>query len=847
MEITNKDEPNISNIDSFSQNISNIREINEDNFEDNLNISDIKDEMKKIKKDENPINKNRISLNIFTNQSIDNDFSEDFDNINEDEFNQRKISIGSLQSSNEVNSNNMNINLNIDNINNKRVNLINKRESKKITKEELNNIPLPLFSCIYCSNEIIASKHLLQEIITNKYLFQTSIYDIQDINKLMIYQPLVDKDDKNEKLLDIIIKNTEYIYSNYNNEYIYNFFKSENYIDLCNKEKLNNKKYFMQKIEESIVKKKKDFYFKGINKIPKNSMNNRCLFNSTNSLINNYNALSGFVETTQINNNNINICKNNNNTNNNSNLSINFNSISLNNNDIGNCLGKDNINLLVSIVEHIENNNEGMNEIEDKEEIMDFFEFDNDRKITKENIIWENNYYDIWNPIISDEEDINDINYNSKENIEEINEKRYKLKVNLLKSKTSNNSFNYKMTKKLSVSQVKSIGSTNSSSIINCDNNDNKIKSNIFSHSKDKNNYSTNTIHVNTIKINENEKKKKNNNSMEINRSISIKSKNVINGLINNQLNAYPSFINNSTTLINKTKKRLKNNLINKVSSSVNFKINNNFNNSNNGKVNTSKYKKNKIKKFDTKEKNKKKENNKNYYNKINNFNNTTKSYYHYNNNHNNTNHYNSNTMNKTIGGSRLTNISTSTSINGNTKIISSKLIFKRHYNLRTTFTNNNNNYNNYNFNNYNNYNYQKLSQNNINNNTTNNTKKMKLSYCSISKTNDKECIDKIRKKISEITKIINNNKNCKNYNYHMNNKINSSLYKSSVNQKNSKIKSKYDMVSSYCSNNNNKLRMSNEIKTNIVNKNKKLFLSTSFLIKPKTKIIEKNSFKKYK
>ena len=48
-----------------------------------------------------------------------------------------------------------------------------------------------------------------------------------------------------------------------------------------------------------------------------------------------------------------------------------------------------------------------MNEIEDKEEIMNFFEFDNDKKITKENIIWENNYYDIWNPIISDEVDFN--------------------------------------------------------------------------------------------------------------------------------------------------------------------------------------------------------------------------------------------------------------------------------------------------------------------------------------------------------------------------------------------------------------------------------------------------------
>ena len=71
---------------------------------------------------------------------------------------------------------------------------------------------------------------------------------------------------------------------------------------------MNNKKNFMLKIEESIIKKKKDFYFKGINKIPKNSLNNRCLFNSTNSLINNYNALSGLVENIQTNNNNINIC-----------------------------------------------------------------------------------------------------------------------------------------------------------------------------------------------------------------------------------------------------------------------------------------------------------------------------------------------------------------------------------------------------------------------------------------------------------------------------------------------------------------------------------------------------------
>ena len=54
------------------------------------------------------------------------------------------------------------------------------------------------------------------------------------INKLLIYQPIIDKDDKNEKLLNIIIKNTEYINSNYTNEYIINFFKSNIYLNICN-------------------------------------------------------------------------------------------------------------------------------------------------------------------------------------------------------------------------------------------------------------------------------------------------------------------------------------------------------------------------------------------------------------------------------------------------------------------------------------------------------------------------------------------------------------------------------------------------------------------------------------
>ena len=221
----NQDQKTIEKV----QNTQNFGEIKIDNFEESLNISDIGEDQGTIPKKEE-------------NQIITEDFSEDLDNIKEDEFTHRKISDYSIQSD-EFKNEEINIEINTNKIKNKRIEEdISKKYTRKITKEELDNIPLPLFSCIYCSNMIIAFKHLSQEIVINKYLFQTSIYDIKDINKLIIYQPLIDKDKKNEKLLDVIIKSTEYIYYNYTNENIKNFFKSKNYMDICNSELNNNKK-----------------------------------------------------------------------------------------------------------------------------------------------------------------------------------------------------------------------------------------------------------------------------------------------------------------------------------------------------------------------------------------------------------------------------------------------------------------------------------------------------------------------------------------------------------------------------------------------------------------------------
>ena len=52
------------------------------------------------------------------------------------------------------------------------------KKNKKRNKDELNLTPLPIFSCIYCSNDNVAFSHLSREILSDKYLFITSNYDM---------------------------------------------------------------------------------------------------------------------------------------------------------------------------------------------------------------------------------------------------------------------------------------------------------------------------------------------------------------------------------------------------------------------------------------------------------------------------------------------------------------------------------------------------------------------------------------------------------------------------------------------------------------------------------------------
>ena len=82
---------------------------------------------------------------------------------------------------------------------------VKSENNKKLKKEDLDNIPLPIFSCIYCSNEKVSFTHFSNEIISNKYLFQTSIYDLKLLDYLIDFNFTSDNFDKNNKLLNIYL------------------------------------------------------------------------------------------------------------------------------------------------------------------------------------------------------------------------------------------------------------------------------------------------------------------------------------------------------------------------------------------------------------------------------------------------------------------------------------------------------------------------------------------------------------------------------------------------------------------------------------------------------------------
>ena len=278
----------------------------------------------------------------------------------------------------------------------------NNNIKKKLTKEDLDNIPLPIFSCIYCSNDHLSFNHLSNEVLSEKYYNQTSIYDMKLLEKLIQNGPLIEQDNFKFKLLDIIIQNTEYIRKYYNSKESLLFYSSQMYKESFDSyNDLKTKKYILKQLEERInLKRNRDLTNrKSLRFANKNICYNKLSFhNNSNILLNeNYN-FNQYIKKNS-NTNGTGTCQG---TGSYSSMN-NIVSFSLNNNENNNILlCMNNLNMMENIMEKIEKNEESENDEEGGQELLHIFEDESHCKTRKNKIDFETKYYDVWNPDITE-------------------------------------------------------------------------------------------------------------------------------------------------------------------------------------------------------------------------------------------------------------------------------------------------------------------------------------------------------------------------------------------------------------------------------------------------------------
>ena len=326
----------------------------------------------------NSDDKNNVSENKF-------DFDRNFD-LNDDIS---QLDLKDEKFNNKINNDKkLNISLN-SLLNSDKNNKFNKNSKKglkkRLKKEDLNNIPLPIFSCIYCSNDYISFKHLSNEIISKKYLFQNSLSDIIKLNYLISYRPGNDISNNNCKLLNIFLNNSEYLTMLYKYNKIKNYFKSDIFKIICFKSYLVIKNININNYEKKRLKIKKLFYSKGIKDIFKLRNSNKSSF---------YN----FPPNT-FNNKIIDLSKNN---------------------------------------ENEKNNIEAQKQ--KKNDLKILIEDNYKRKINKNEIEWEKEYYNVFSPIIDDDILYNYIN-NKNKNLKK-NQIYIHSEVNIFKNSKNQKIFN---------------------------------------------------------------------------------------------------------------------------------------------------------------------------------------------------------------------------------------------------------------------------------------------------------------------------------------------------------------------------------------------------------------------
>ena len=83
----------------------------------------------------------------------------------------------------------------------------NSKNVKKITKEDLKTIPIPIFECIFCADEDLSFRHYINEIMSMKYLYNVEKKDITLVEFLLDNNLLEMKENKNNIVNKFGIKN----------------------------------------------------------------------------------------------------------------------------------------------------------------------------------------------------------------------------------------------------------------------------------------------------------------------------------------------------------------------------------------------------------------------------------------------------------------------------------------------------------------------------------------------------------------------------------------------------------------------------------------------------------------
>jgi hypothetical protein len=203
-----------------------------------FNRNEIKDTDETFFNEENCNNNNEISLDLDNSEnSVSSDKLDLCDKSMEEEMN--KVTL---------NDNNA-----------------NKKTKRRISKNELNTTPLPIFECLYCAGEKVAFNHLINEEFSLKYLYNTEKKDIFLIdflqkNNLLSYNNKKNLDilkkkniniNKLKNIIRVLLDNTEYL-SKY-----YDINESENIL----KHKRKRDNYDINNINTKFIKIKKNNKF----------------------------------------------------------------------------------------------------------------------------------------------------------------------------------------------------------------------------------------------------------------------------------------------------------------------------------------------------------------------------------------------------------------------------------------------------------------------------------------------------------------------------------------------------------------------------------------------------------